>query len=131
MADQGQSEAASAANTGSEPPTGQEQQQQQAAEEQQQQQREEIVPGPRATRLKALYSQALTHTLSKLAWNNFATCYPTISSRSESVLKQVQAQMVAKLSEKCEVGSLPFRQPTPTFQEANIDWNDRKNLTIL
>jgi kinetochore protein NNF1 len=60
------------------------------------------TPGPRATRLRDLYAQALEHTLGKLAWDNFAACYPTIGSRAEGVLRQVQAQMVGKLGEKCE-----------------------------
>jgi kinetochore protein NNF1 len=64
---------------------------------------ENVAPGPRATRLRALYGQALQHTLGKLAWENFAACYPTISSRSEGVLRQVQGQMVGKLGEKCQV----------------------------
>ncbi|KAM6488666.1 Nnf1-domain-containing protein [Trichoderma sp. SZMC 28011] len=72
------------------------------AETQQQQSQQPVVPGPRASRLQELYAQSLKRTLGKLKWDNFAACYPTVASRAEPVLKQVQAQMVEKLGEKCE-----------------------------
>lgn len=62
-----------------------------------------VTPGPRAARLQQLYAQSLRHTLSKLGWDNFAGCYPTVARRAEPVLRQVQAQMVDKLGDKCEV----------------------------
>lgn len=60
------------------------------------------VPGPRATRFQELYAQSLKRTLAKLKWDNFAACYPTVASKAEPVLKQVQTQMAEKLAEKCE-----------------------------
>lgn len=65
-----------------------------------------IVPGPRATRFQELYAQSLKRTLAKLKWDNFAACYPTVASKAEPVLKQVQTQMAEKLAEKCEVRTL-------------------------
>lgn len=63
------------------------------------------APGPRAARLQQLYGEALQHALGKVAaWDNFAGCYPTVAARAEGVLRQVQAQMVEKLGEKCQVG---------------------------
>ncbi|PNY23919.1 Kinetochore-associated protein NNF1, partial [Tolypocladium capitatum] len=63
-----------------------------------------VTPGPRAARLQQLYGEALQHALGKVAaWDNFAGCYPTVAARAEGVLRQVQAQMVEKLGEKCEV----------------------------
>ncbi|KAL7822192.1 Nnf1 domain-containing protein [Trichoderma gracile] len=62
----------------------------------------QAIPGPRAARLQELYAQSLRRTLAKLNWANFAACYPTVASRAEPVLRQVQAQMVEKLGEKCE-----------------------------
>ncbi|KAF4121167.1 kinetochore protein NNF1 [Geosmithia morbida] len=59
------------------------------------------APGPRATRLRDVYGQALEHTLSRLSDDNLSGCYPTVSSRAGPVLRQVQAQMVGKLGEKC------------------------------
>ncbi|ODA80092.1 hypothetical protein RJ55_03050 [Drechmeria coniospora] len=62
-----------------------------------------ITAGPRAARLQDIYAQALRHTLSKLAaWDNFAGCYPTVAARAETVLRQVQGQMVNRMREKCE-----------------------------
>ncbi|KKP01582.1 hypothetical protein THAR02_06330 [Trichoderma harzianum] len=72
------------------------------AETQQHQSQQPVVPGPRASRLQELYAQSLKRTLGKLKWDNFAACYPTVASRAEPVLKQIQAQMVEKLGEKCE-----------------------------
>ncbi|OPB43103.1 hypothetical protein A0O28_0087390 [Trichoderma guizhouense] len=74
----------------------------QAETQQQQPPQQPVVPGPRASRLQELYAQSLKRTLGKLKWDNFAACYPTVASRAEPVLKQVQAQMVEKLGEKCE-----------------------------
>lgn len=65
-----------------------------------------VVPGPRATRFQELYAQSLKRTLAKLKWDNFAACYPTVASKAEPVLKQVQTQMAEKLAEKCEVWAL-------------------------
>ncbi|TFA99481.1 hypothetical protein CCMA1212_008834 [Trichoderma ghanense] len=62
-----------------------------------------VTPGPRAARLQELYAQSLRRTLAKLKWENFAACYPTVASRAEPVLRQVQAQMVEKLGDKCEL----------------------------
>lgn len=78
------------------------------------------TPGPRATRLRAVYAQALDHTLGKLGWDNFAACYPTVSSRADGVLRQVQGQMVAKLGEKCEKefdNIMASRQVVPKLNE--------------
>lgn len=61
------------------------------------------TPGPRAARLQQVFAQSLDRTLGKLAWDNFAGCYPTVARRADGVLKQVQTQMVDKLAEKCEV----------------------------
>ncbi|KAF4511384.1 hypothetical protein G6O67_003188 [Ophiocordyceps sinensis] len=60
-------------------------------------------PGPRAARLRETYAHALRRTLAKLAaWEHFAGCYPTVADRAEGVLRQVQAQMVDKMGDKCE-----------------------------
>jgi kinetochore protein NNF1 len=61
-----------------------------------------VTPGPRAARLRDLHAQALHHTLAKLGWDNFAACFPTVARRNEPVLRQVQAQMVAKLADKVQ-----------------------------
>lgn len=57
----------------------------------------------RATRLQAIYAQALGGTLRKLSWANFAGCYPTIARRAEGVLRKLQEQMASQLQGRCEV----------------------------
>ena len=83
------------------------------------------TPGPRATRLRDLYAQALEHTLGKLAWDNFAACYPTVAGRAEGVLRQVQGQMVGKLGEKCEVKQSPPPKAKPGERERPADKDGR------
>lgn len=82
-----------------------------------------ITPGPRATRLKDLYAQALGHTLSKLAYENMAACYPTIATRNRSVLEQIRAQMARKLDEKCRAefeNILASRAVVPKLNELEV-----------
>ncbi|KAH6606768.1 hypothetical protein Trco_005921, partial [Trichoderma cornu-damae] len=79
-----------------------------------------VLPGPRAARLQELYAQSLRRTLGKLKWDNFAACYPTVAKKAEPVLKQVQAQMVEKLGDKCErefESILIARQVVPKLNE--------------
>ncbi|KAF5027224.1 hypothetical protein F66182_640 [Fusarium sp. NRRL 66182] len=64
-----------------------------------------VTPGPRAARLQELYARSLKKTLGKIGWENVAGCYPTVAKRAEGVLRQVQAQMVDKLGEKCELNA--------------------------
>ena len=62
-----------------------------------------MTPGPRAARFQEMYSLALSHTLSKISYDNFAACYPTSAAQAPGVLKQVQKQMVDRLGELCNV----------------------------
>ncbi|KOS18714.1 hypothetical protein ESCO_000197 [Escovopsis weberi] len=81
-------------------------QKQQQQQQQQQQHATPPAPGPRAQRMQQLYAQSLRRALSKLGWENFAACFPTAAARAEPVLRQVQAQMVDKLGDKCEVRTM-------------------------
>ncbi|KAK4230775.1 Nnf1-domain-containing protein [Podospora fimiseda] len=59
---------------------------------------EKIIPGPRATYLQNLFTQAAKHTLDKLSSPaNFASCFPTISAKAPGTLDNVQRQMVDRL----------------------------------
>lgn len=62
-----------------------------------------VAPGPRATRLQELYASSLSHTLARLGWDNFASCYPTMALRAPATLRTVQRQMVDRLGELCNV----------------------------
>lgn len=64
-----------------------------------------VTPGPRAARFQEMYGLALSHTLNKISYENFAACYPTIAAQAPGVLRQVQKQMVDRLGELCNVSS--------------------------
>ncbi|OBR13602.1 Mind kinetochore complex component [Colletotrichum higginsianum IMI 349063] len=60
-----------------------------------------VTPGPRATRFTQLYDLALQRTLQKVAYDNFAACFPTIAAHAPNTLRNVQKQMVDYLEERC------------------------------
>ncbi|EFY98906.1 Nnf1 domain protein [Metarhizium robertsii] len=76
--------------------------QKEEGEEEQEQEEGAAKPGPRALRLQEIYAASLARTLDKLSYDNVAPCYPTIARRASPVLRQVQAQMVERLRDKCE-----------------------------
>ncbi|KAG5940472.1 hypothetical protein E4U53_007589 [Claviceps sorghi] len=59
-------------------------------------------PGPRAQRLHQVHAASLARTLDKLSYDNVAPCFPTVARRAETLLREVQTQMVRKLREKSE-----------------------------
>ncbi|KAL7626587.1 hypothetical protein AAE478_003359 [Parahypoxylon ruwenzoriense] len=61
-----------------------------------------LTPGPRASRFQQVLDSSLSHTLSKISWDNFAACYPTIAVQSPAVLRAVQKQMVDRLGALCK-----------------------------
>ncbi|KAL2753349.1 hypothetical protein ACRALDRAFT_1058173 [Sodiomyces alcalophilus JCM 7366] len=60
-----------------------------------------ITPGPRATRFIEMYHGALNRTLSRVNYDNFATCFPTIATYAPNALRNVQKQMVDYLEDRC------------------------------
>jgi kinetochore protein NNF1 len=62
-----------------------------------------LTPGPRASRFQATLDSALSHTLGKISWDNFAACYPTIAAQAPATLRAVQTQMVDRLKSLCKV----------------------------
>ncbi|KAI8963509.1 Nnf1-domain-containing protein [Daldinia sp. FL1419] len=61
-----------------------------------------LTPGPRASRFQEVLDSSLSHTLSKISWDNFAACYPTIAAQAPAVLRAVQKQMVDRLGALCK-----------------------------
>ncbi|ROT38531.1 Nnf1-domain-containing protein [Sodiomyces alkalinus F11] len=59
------------------------------------------TPGPRATRFIEMYHGALRRTLSRVSYDNFATCFPTIATYAPNALRNVQNQMVDYLEDRC------------------------------
>lgn len=60
-----------------------------------------VAPGPRAARFQKVLDDSLTHTLGKISWENFASCFPTIAAQAPGTLKAVQKQMVDRLGALC------------------------------
>ncbi|KAI1772488.1 Nnf1-domain-containing protein [Hypoxylon cercidicola] len=60
------------------------------------------TPGLRASRFQDLLNSSLSHTLGKISWDNFATCYPTVAAQAPAVLRAVQKQMVERLGALCK-----------------------------
>ncbi|KAL2016556.1 hypothetical protein VTK56DRAFT_3413 [Thermocarpiscus australiensis] len=56
-----------------------------------------LIPGPRASRLQALFASTVKHTLDKISKDNFASCFPTIAAKAPGTLEFVQRQMVERL----------------------------------
>ncbi|KAI1769187.1 Nnf1-domain-containing protein [Hypoxylon sp. FL1150] len=61
-----------------------------------------LTPGLRASRFQDLLGSSLSHTLGKISWDNFASCYPTVAAQAPAVLKAVQRQMVERLGALCK-----------------------------
>ncbi|KAI0512761.1 Nnf1-domain-containing protein [Xylaria bambusicola] len=61
-----------------------------------------LTPGPRASRFQTTLDSALSHTLAKISWDNFAACYPHIAARAPATLRAVQSQMVERLRALCK-----------------------------
>lgn len=62
-----------------------------------------LTPGPRASRFQTTLDSALSHTLAKISWDNFAACYPHIAAHAPATLRAVQTQMVDRLRSLCKV----------------------------
>lgn len=62
-----------------------------------------LTPGPRASRFQTTLDSALSHTLAKISWDNFAACYPHIAAHAPATLRAVQSQMVDRLRSLCKV----------------------------
>ncbi|KAK6834284.1 hypothetical protein PG987_008978 [Apiospora arundinis] len=60
------------------------------------------APGPRAARFQKVLDDSLKHTLGKVNWENFASCYPTVAERAPATLKAAQRQMVDRLAMLCK-----------------------------
>ncbi|KAH9883584.1 Nnf1-domain-containing protein [Xylariomycetidae sp. FL2044] len=61
-----------------------------------------LTPGPRASKFQELLDRSLERTLSKISYDNFAACYPTIAAQAPAMLKAVQKQMVERLGVLCK-----------------------------
>ncbi|KAI1868100.1 uncharacterized protein JN550_006588 [Neoarthrinium moseri] len=60
-----------------------------------------VAPGPRAAKFQKVLDDSLRHTLGKIGWDNFASCFPTIAAQAPATLKLVQGQMVDRLGALC------------------------------
>ncbi|KAK4508240.1 hypothetical protein PRZ48_001978 [Zasmidium cellare] len=56
-------------------------------------------PGPRATALQKLYTDAITHILKTTSYANFSSCYPTPSTAVPTSMAALHTQFTSKLAE--------------------------------
>lgn len=59
-----------------------------------------LTPGPLATRLRSVYSNALSHTIRTCSYENFSSCFPTPAAKTPRVLRAVWEQIVGKIESK-------------------------------
>ena len=57
------------------------------------------APGPRATALQKLYSDAIAHVLRTCNYNNFSACFPTPAREVPGSLQILHEQFTEKLGE--------------------------------
>ena len=58
-----------------------------------------LTPGPRASRLQKVFSEALLRTLRANSYSNFSSCFPTPAKHVPHSLESVWRQLNAKLEE--------------------------------
>lgn len=58
------------------------------------------APGPRATALQKLYSDAIAHILKTCSYTNFAACFPTPAREVPGSMKALHQQFTEKLGEQ-------------------------------
>lgn len=56
-----------------------------------------LTPGPRASRLQQVFSEALLRTLRANSYTNFAACFPTPAKHASASLASVWRQLNAKV----------------------------------
>ena len=61
-----------------------------------------LTPGPRASRLQQVFSEALSRTLRANSYANFSSCFPTPSKHVPRSLEAVWRQLNAKLEESAK-----------------------------
>ncbi len=57
------------------------------------------APGPRATALQKLYTDAIAHVLKTCSYPNFSSCFPTAAQHVPGSLKFLHEQFTEKLGE--------------------------------
>ncbi|GAD99704.1 MIND kinetochore complex component Nnf1 [Paecilomyces variotii No. 5] len=61
-----------------------------------------LTPGPRASRLEKVYTEALNRTLRANSYANFSACFPTPAKHVPASLESVWRQLNAKLEESAK-----------------------------
>jgi kinetochore protein NNF1 len=61
-----------------------------------------LTPGPRASRLQQVYSEALARVIRANSYANFAACFPTPAKHVPASLESVWRQLNAKLEESAK-----------------------------
>lgn len=78
------------------------------------------APGPRATALQKLYSDAIAHVLKTCSYTNFSACFPTPAHQVPGSFKLLHEQFVEKLGDSMKRefdGILEERRVVPALNE--------------
>ena len=67
-----------------------------------------IELGRRATALRTIYNEALTHTIKTVSYDRFIACFPTPARYCPESLKGVWKQMMSRFEELARVGPNSF-----------------------
>lgn len=65
------------------------------------------APGPRASALHKLYSDAIAHTLKACHYKNFASCFPTPAKHAPEAMKDLHHDFINKLDHSCKARNQP------------------------
>jgi kinetochore protein NNF1 len=87
------------------------------------------APGPRATALQKLYSDAIAHVLKTCSYNNFASCFPTPAKEVPDSIRHLHEQFTERLGAVMRMNFeqiLSERNVVPSLNELDALIEDAK-----
>lgn len=87
------------------------------------------APGPRATALQKLYSDAIAHVLKTCSYNNFASCFPTPAKEVPDSMRHLHEQFTTRLGDVMKMNFeqiLAERNVVPSLNELDALIEDAK-----
>lgn len=78
-----------------------------------------ITPGPRASALHRLYSDATTHVLKTCSYRKFATCFPSPARNRADMLKDLHKQFTTDLGRQMRLNFEVILQDSEVVERLN------------